>query len=346
MLNVPELERRWLRYRRSQRQPYIIAGGIASIAVAGILYGYFSYGSEETPSGPQMAAKTVEIVQIEKHERKPTAAAEPQSILSPVVSASTVPQQQPAGLITPAQPTVPAATMPPIHEFESDVMEYYRHTTPDVSAHRPLRSSTLQTAPKTAALPTQNTVPAATPPSPSPSETEPIKPYASTVVVKESTGAVKTPKISPNQTALPSIIRPDIPEQNSADVRASSVSKEVSAVPEQQTAPEKMTIQHESDMRDLQDVIARFKKNKSPVLSLFIAKTYYRIGNYQEAYNYALITNEIDSSIEDSWLIFAESLYQLNQKEMAVKTLKTYIQESSSVKAKMVLDQMEKGTFK
>ncbi|MEJ2469241.1 MAG: hypothetical protein P8Y51_09345, partial [Campylobacterales bacterium] len=113
----------------------------------------------------------------------------------------------------------------------------------------------------------------------------------------------------------------------------------------QQPASGQMMIQRENDMKDIQDVIARFKKNKNPVLSLFVAKRYYQIGNFQQAYNYALITNELDSGIEDSWLIFAKSLYKLDQKDMAIKTLKTYVQDSSSVKAKITLDQMEKGTF-
>lgn len=104
-----------------------------------------------------------------------------------------------------------------------------------------------------------------------------------------------------------------------------------------------MHIQRESDMKDIQDVIARFKKNKNPALSLFVAKRYYNIGNYQQAYNYALITNELDSNIEDSWLIFSKSLYYLNQKEMAIKTLQTYYQDSGSVKAKIALDQMNNG---
>ena len=107
-----------------------------------------------------------------------------------------------------------------------------------------------------------------------------------------------------------------------------------------------MLIRRENDMKDIQDVIKRFKKNKNPALSLFVAKRYYRIGSYQEAYNYALMTNELDSNIEDSWLIFAKSLYKLDQKEMAIKTLKTYYDDSGSVKAKITLDQMKKGTLK
>lgn len=106
-----------------------------------------------------------------------------------------------------------------------------------------------------------------------------------------------------------------------------------------------MLIQRDSDMKDIQEVIARFKKNKNPALSLFVAKRYYAIGNFQQAYNYALMTNELDNNIEDSWLIFAQSLYKLDQKEMAIKTLKTYINESGSVKARIAVEQMEAGSF-
>lgn len=123
---------------------------------------------------------------------------------------------------------------------------------------------------------------------------------------------------------------------------------QVLSAPKVKTTVHKRTllIQRENDMKDIQDVIARFKKNKNPALSLFIAKRYYAIGNYQQAYNYALITNELDRNIEDSWLVFAKSLYKLDQKDMALKTLKTYQNDSGSVKAKITIEQMENGTFK
>lgn len=128
----------------------------------------------------------------------------------------------------------------------------------------------------------------------------------------------------------------------------------VSSVPEIQqvsiSSPPKKRIladiKREKSMADIQDVIERFKKKRNPALSLFIAKRFYELGNYQEAYNFALMTNDLNSNIEDSWLTFAKSLYQLNRKEMAIKTLQTYILESNSVKAKILLDQMGKGTFR
>ncbi len=151
---------------------------------------------------------------------------------------------------------------------------------------------------------------------------------------------------SPKQESLPAITRKPVQPTTVPPVKRHQANpKPLAQAPKTKTT-HKMIIQRENDMKDIQDVIARFKKNKNPALSLFVAKRYYAIGNYQQAYNYALITNEIDNSIEDSWLIFAKSLYKIGQKEMAIKTLQTYYDDSRSVKAKITLDQMKDGDFK
>lgn len=98
--------------------------------------------------------------------------------------------------------------------------------------------------------------------------------------------------------------------------------------------------------QDIQHVIKRFKKNNNPALSLFIAKNYYNIGEYHKAYNYALITNELNNNIEGSWIVFAKSLVKLNEREMAIKTLKKYVNSSHSSQAKILLDEILSGKFK
>jgi len=97
---------------------------------------------------------------------------------------------------------------------------------------------------------------------------------------------------------------------------------------------------------DIQHVIKRFKVNNKPALSLFVAKKYYQMGKYKKSYNYALITNQINSNIEASWIIFAKSLMKLNEQKMAIKTLKKYIDESHSSRAKILLDEIQSGKFK
>jgi len=110
--------------------------------------------------------------------------------------------------------------------------------------------------------------------------------------------------------------------------------------------PKKISIQRRDASDDIRHIIKRFKKNNNPALSLFIAKKYYELGEYHKAYNYALITNEIDRDIDASWIIFAKSLVKLNQKEMAIKTLKQYIETSHSSSAKILLDEILSGKFK
>ena len=105
-------------------------------------------------------------------------------------------------------------------------------------------------------------------------------------------------------------------------------------------------IKRQNTQEDISHVIKRFKKNNNPALSLFVAKKYYELGDYHKSYNYALITNEINNNIEASWIIFAKSLVKLNKKEMAIKTLKKYIEHSHSNRANILLDEIISGKFK
>ncbi len=107
-----------------------------------------------------------------------------------------------------------------------------------------------------------------------------------------------------------------------------------------------LSITTEKNDSDLKDVIRRFKKNKNPALSLFIAKHYYDTGDYQKSYNYALMTNEIDKSIDASWIIFSKSLVKLGQQELAMNTLKSYLKTSKSSAAEVLLRKIESGNFK
>ncbi|MCD6190255.1 MAG: hypothetical protein J7K14_01790 [Sulfurimonas sp.] len=110
--------------------------------------------------------------------------------------------------------------------------------------------------------------------------------------------------------------------------------------------PKKITIQRRDSADDIRGIIKRFKKNNNPALSLFIAKKYYELGEYHKAYNYALITNEINSDIDASWIVSTKSLVKLNQKDMAIQTLKQYIEDSHSSSAKILLDEIISGKFR
>ena len=115
--------------------------------------------------------------------------------------------------------------------------------------------------------------------------------------------------------------------------------------PKQESGHVQVTIT-EQDADDLMDVINRFRTNKNPALSLFLARRYYDLADYANAYEYALRTNELDSNIEESWLIFAKSMVKLGKKEQALSTLKSYVKYSSSSRAQALIQDITQGTFK
>lgn len=121
--------------------------------------------------------------------------------------------------------------------------------------------------------------------------------------------------------------------------------QQVKETPKVEIKEESINIKKGTTQDDIQHVLKRFKKNNNPALSLFVAQKYYDLGDYHNSYNYALITNEINNNIEESWIIFTKSLVKLGQKEMAIKTLKQYLEYSNSSKANRLLEEILSGKF-
>ena len=97
---------------------------------------------------------------------------------------------------------------------------------------------------------------------------------------------------------------------------------------------------------DINDLQRRFKETSNANLGLFIARYYYDHGNYDEAYNYALKTNNLNNRIDESWILFSKSLVKLGRTDQAKKTLQLYISQSNSEAARALLDTIERGNFK
>ena len=313
MLNVPELEQRWKRYRRARQIPFLIGSGAAVLTIVIVTFVIITPDTQVTSE-----IKTADTVKSSQVETTIAVPSTPQNAKPPIVGTSEIKETPSAS--TERKEAVSTMKLAPsmgfMEEMESDVMDYYAHVNTQPAPD--IRNDLATVQPK----------PVKQAPTPAPVISAPSE---------EEIQTIEAP--SPQAESLPSIQ----PQKSVKSVQSSNEKPQETVDDTENSGG--MTILRDDDMKDIQDVIARFKKSKNPVLSLFVAKRYYNIGNYQQAYNYALITNELDSTIEDSWLIFAKSLYKMDQKEMAIKTLKSYIQESSSVKAKLALDQMEKGTL-
>jgi len=94
---------------------------------------------------------------------------------------------------------------------------------------------------------------------------------------------------------------------------------------------------------DIHEMEDRFKNNNSPYVGLYIARYYYDHGNYNDAYNYALKTNALNNSMEESWLLVAKSLVKLGKTDQAKRALQVYVTQSNSERARNLLDNLEGG---
>lgn len=108
----------------------------------------------------------------------------------------------------------------------------------------------------------------------------------------------------------------------------------------------KPTIIHDNDVFNIKEIEERFRSNSNPHLGLYIARYHYDHADYNEAYNYALKTNSISNTLEESWIVFSKSLVKLGRTDQAKKTLQLYISKSNSEEAKLLLNSIEHGEFK
>ncbi len=96
------------------------------------------------------------------------------------------------------------------------------------------------------------------------------------------------------------------------------------------------------------DIIAlrkQFAQTKDIGIAIIIAQEYYRQKLYPLAIKWSLKANNIDKNNEDSWLIFAKSMYKMGKKETALNALRIYYKKSHSKKAAMLYRLMLKGKF-
>lgn len=116
-----------------------------------------------------------------------------------------------------------------------------------------------------------------------------------------------------------------------------------SALPTPESVHKKMhlDILETSNVTAYKDVESRFYQTHDTDDSLFLARSYFDRGEYKKAEYWALQTNKADSSIEESWLLFAHAKAKLGQKQDAIKVLKSYIAKTNSVEAKRLLEQIK-----
>lgn len=95
--------------------------------------------------------------------------------------------------------------------------------------------------------------------------------------------------------------------------------------------------------RAYQDVEDRFNQSKDINDALFLANSYYNNGNYKKAEYWALQTNRLDATLEESLLLFVKSKVKLGNKNEAMAILNSYLKKTNSQDAKKLLYKIENG---
>ncbi len=156
---------------------------------------------------------------------------------------------------------------------------------------------------------------------------------------------MQPPKPKPQKQQINTSIKPAVEKEIKTILQSTTKEPSKSKTEINTTIPSGIKINRIKSHEEIQDIIIRFEKSKTPVLGLYLARYYYKIQNYHKSYNYALRTNDINPNIEESWLIFASSQVKLSQKDEAIKTLIAYIKNSNSMNAKSLLRSIRNGQF-
>jgi len=104
-----------------------------------------------------------------------------------------------------------------------------------------------------------------------------------------------------------------------------------------------LNIIESSSVGAYKDVEKRFYQSHDTDDSLFLAKSYYRKGNYKKSEYWSLQTNKVNTNIEESWIIFAKSKVKLGRKNEAMRILTNYLKHSNSRAVKNLLYQLKKN---
>jgi len=204
-------------------------------------------------------------------------------------------------------------------------------------------------------------------------ESTPLKPYVPTMAPKsESNHTVQ--KTAPLKSESNQTVQKTAPLKSSEEVNQSAEKKKVPpmtievsdleaepvrehkrkylkievtdrypAKKKQTEKPKKTT--KKKKKQTIKSVEKNFSKSRSYYDSLYLARAYYKKGNYPKAQKWALVTNDLNSKLEESWLIFAKSKAKLGERREAEQILSAYIGKTNSTKAKALLRKIKKGKF-
>ena len=110
-------------------------------------------------------------------------------------------------------------------------------------------------------------------------------------------------------------------------------------------AKPKIDIQISSENNEISMLKENFNKNKNPETALKIARKCYQDKRYSDTIKWALSANNLDSSIEESWVMFAKAKYMLKQKDDALRALEEYNKNKNKLEINELINKIKSDTL-
>ncbi|WP_460169401.1 CDC27 family protein [Campylobacter concisus] len=114
---------------------------------------------------------------------------------------------------------------------------------------------------------------------------------------------------------------------------------------ESKPARKRVNIQVTSASNEESMLREQFLKTNNPTIALELARLNFRNNNFKEAIKWSLAANDIDNSLEESWIIFAKSKYKLKQSDDAVKALREYNKNLNKASINELINKIKSGTL-
>ncbi len=103
---------------------------------------------------------------------------------------------------------------------------------------------------------------------------------------------------------------------------------------------EAATEKRESVIKEMEN---RFALSKDYDEALYIARYYYAKKQYKKSEEWAMKANAVDSTQEDSWIIFGKAKARQGDRAEALKVLQAYYDHTGSTKVGDLIDKIRKG---
>ena len=110
-------------------------------------------------------------------------------------------------------------------------------------------------------------------------------------------------------------------------------------------AKPKIDIQISSENNEISMLKENFNKSKNPEIALKIARKCYQDKRYSDTIKWALSANNLDSSIEESWIMFAKAKYMLKQKDDALRALEEYNKNKNKPEINELINKIKSDTL-